>query len=121
MCRTKFSRHPNCKHWSVEITDPCDEDRTFGNCPKFNDGKLKALNPAKHPRVVAEEGQCPKCDKEGVYDGDKIRMVRGVVTGYRLGFGPNESDCGVDLLRPKGIYRTRKKRVEVGFAFCTIM
>ncbi|KAK3175235.1 hypothetical protein OEA41_002482 [Lepraria neglecta] len=102
----------------VEITDPCAKDRNFGNCPKFHDGT--ALNPANHPRTNAEEGQCPKCDEGGEYAGDKIRMVKGVQTGYRFGLGLNESDCGVDLLRPKELYRTRKKK-EVEFGFCTVM
>ena len=119
MCKTKFSRHPKCKHWSVEITDPCAEDRNFGNCPKFYNGT--ALNPANHPRTNAEEEQCPKCDEGGEYAGDKIRMVKGVQTGYRFGLGPSESDFGVDLLRPKGLYRTRRKKKEVEFGFCTVM
>ena len=46
---------------------------------------------------MAGEGECPKCDKEDDYDGDKVRMIRMEQFGGRFGVGPSEGDLGVDI------------------------
>ena len=107
MCTAKFIYHPKCKHWSSEIADACREGKNFSNCKTFEEGRCRNIKYYK--KETAKEGECPKCDKEDDYDGEKIRMVRGVQHGYRLGLGPNETDLGMDFLSPKGLSKKKRK------------
>ena len=96
MCTAKVLRSTTCEHRWAEIIKPCAEDRNFGNCPSFEDGKARSRT--NNPWYKAAENTCPKCDKKDDYDGDKIRMVKGVQQGYRVGTGPSKSDTGIDML-----------------------
>lgn len=101
MCTAKLLKSPTCEHWWAEILKPCADDRNFGNCPSFQDGKARNLK--TNPWTKAEKDTCPKCDKKGDYDSNATRMVKGIQYGYRWGTGPNKSDRGVDLLTPGGL------------------
>lgn len=101
MCTAKMLKSPTCEHWWAEILKPCAEDRHFGNCPSFQNGKVRNLK--NNPWSKAEGKACPKCDKKDDYDGDKIRMVKTIQRGYRMGVGPNKSDPGKDLLSHGGM------------------
>ena len=96
MCTAKVLKSSTCEHWWAEILDPCAEGRHFSNCPTFQDGKARSLK--SNPWSKAEEKTCPKCDKKDDYDGEKIRMVKSIQHGYRLGSGPSKSDPGQDFV-----------------------
>lgn len=102
MCTAKLLKSPTCNHWWAEILKSCGEGKNFGNCPSFADGRARL--PRDHPRYKAEKKTCPKCDKKDDYDGDKIRIIKGVQYDYKIGTGPSKSDRGfdlhADLLRP---------------------
>ena len=64
----------------------------------------------KNPWSKGPKDSCPKCNKEDKYDGDKIRLVKGIQYGYRVGMGYSKSDKGVDILnrtypRQTGVFR----------------
>ena len=90
MCITKLLKHPNCGHWSCEITKSCKEGRNFSNCPSFTTGA--ARRPAQYQEKIAKEKTCPKCDKKDDYDGKKIRMIKKSVHATKFGLGPNVSN-----------------------------
>ena len=119
MCYTKFWKHPKCGCWSVELIIPCKKGLDFSNCPTFDDGI--ARNPKNHPKGAADEGQCPKHDKMNDYDGDKIRVVNCIQTGYRFGLGPNERDFGIDFLSTKGVSKEKRKKEMKQEGCCTVM
>lgn len=95
MCTAKLLRSPTCNHWWAEILNPCGEGKNFGNCASFEDGR--ARRPRDYPRYRAEDNTCPKCDRKDDYDGDQIRMVKGLTYGIKTGMGPSKTDFGPDF------------------------
>lgn len=116
MCTSKLLKSPSCEHWWAEILKPCAEDRNFGNCSSFENGKVRNLK--SNPWQKAEEKSCPRCDKKDDYDGDKIRMVKGIQQGYKWGTGPSKSDFGCDLLTPHSAFVRTKRSHEVPQMVC---
>ncbi|KAF6228155.1 hypothetical protein HO133_007885 [Letharia lupina] len=68
-----------------------------------------ARNAAKYAQELAKEKTCPKCDKNDDYDGKKIRMVKATVHATKFGFGPNKSDCGINLGKKTRKYGPKKE------------
>lgn len=97
MCTAKMIKHPVCKHWSCELVWPCAEGKNLKNCPRFKKGLCN--NPSKYPSEMADEKECPKCDKKDEYDSEKVRMIKNFQYGGRIGLGPNETNMGFDRFR----------------------
>ena len=69
---------------------------------------------------MADEKQCPKCDKGDDYDGEKIRMIKQFQYGGRFGLGPNETNLGVDRFRPtKGFVSSSREAPQI--ICCAVM
>ncbi len=94
MCTAKIFKSPTCNHWWSEILKPCGEGKNFNTCASFENGIARL--PRDHPRYKAEKNTCPKCDKKDDYDGGKIRIVKDVRYGYKVGTGASKSDFGFD-------------------------
>ncbi len=113
-------KSPSCNHWWAEILTPCSEGKNFSTCASFQNGK--ARSPQNHPIYKAEAKTCPKCDKKDDYDGEKIRMIKGVMNGYRCGTGPSKSDGGFEVQGHQA-RMTERSFEPPGFCrvFCTVM
>jgi len=94
MCRTKSWKSFPCKHQWVSLEKPCAEGKNFSNCKSFENRH------ARNPRAIyrAPAGSCPKCDKKDDYDGNKIRMVKAIKRGTKLGTGPSREIFGVECI-----------------------
>jgi len=131
MCTAKFLKGPRCGHAWAEIAIACKAGRGFSNCPSFSDGRL--WNYAGLRASKADEDSCPVCGKKNKYDGNKIRVVKQIDSGYRWGFGPGQTSGGVDMVcrsRPglgfeKKAARSRvvkaKGSGDMGVACCVVM
>ncbi|KAG5930620.1 hypothetical protein E4U42_005282 [Claviceps africana] len=92
MCQVTYFHHATCRHkWAV-ISRPCAPGLGFSNCPSFlHEGSIKET-----PRVYRTKARvCPRC-AEGVWDGNLVRVVKGMGWGLRIG-GGGEGDWGVDV------------------------
>lgn len=99
---------------------PCGEGKNFSTCKSFENGIARRLK--DNPCYRAAANTCPKCDKKDDYDGDKIRIVKGVKYGARFGLGPSKSDPGFEL--PSRHARKTEHGFEVpsfGRLFCPFM
>lgn len=94
MCWTKSWKSFPCKHQWVSLEKPCAEGKNFSNCKSFENRH------ARSPRMIyrAPAGSCPKCDKKDDYDGNKIRMVKAIKRGTKLGTGPSRENFGVECI-----------------------
>jgi len=94
MCRTKSWKSFPCKHQWVSLEKPCAEGKNFSNCKSFENRH------ARNPRTIyrAPAGSCPKCDKKDDYDGNKIRMVKAIKRGTKLGTGPSRENFGIECI-----------------------
>jgi hypothetical protein len=64
----------------------------FSNCPSFYDGTMNAT-----PRFYRTKSRpCPKCDLDGAYDRNCVRMVEAMRRGIKWGVGPDVEDWGID-------------------------
>ena len=65
----------------------------FSNCHGFGDGNVKQ-NP---PIYKTKTRLCPKCDLQGLYDRNAVRMVEGMGWGVKWGTGPGKLDWGIEI------------------------
>jgi len=95
MCKTKFLKGPACTHSWAEIVIPCAKDRGFTTCPSFTDNRVH--DGRKLIATMASAESCPMCDKKNKYDGNKIRIIARIDSGFRWGTGPGRKNTGVDV------------------------
>ena len=122
MCQTAFHTSPTCPHSWATLEVPCHKDHNFNTCPTFNNGILRPGNQLRS--TLAEPKTCPVCDKGNDYDGEKLRVVKGVVDGYRWGLqGASRTKPGFDWMvrRRKGLVRRRRGQPVPEQMCCVVM
>lgn len=96
MCTTNHFKSRACQHAWMTIKKPCAEGKNFSNCESFKDGRARRPPP---PRQWAPPGSCPRCDLKGDYDTDTTRVVKKIVTGFKLfGFNADRNSPGVSVI-----------------------
>ncbi|KAK0392770.1 hypothetical protein NLU13_2265 [Sarocladium strictum] len=92
MCLATYYQHKVCRHIWATITEPCGPGMGFFNCSSFCDGTTNAT-----PRFYRTKSRpCPRCDLDGVYDRNTVRMVEAMGRGIKWGVGPDVEDWGID-------------------------
>lgn len=97
MCSFKLLKSPACGHVWGEIVTPCGDEMGFNSCPSLKDRRLRG-DFKNVQKTMAPADSCPKCKKNGDYDGKKIRMVKNIKEGCRVGLGPATTSLGYDFV-----------------------
>lgn len=101
MCQITFFQHKACKHTWAIISEPCAPFMGFNTCPTFVQGRR--TNPStgnlqSTPKFYKTKARaCPKCELDGVFDSNALRLVEKMGYGMTLGFYPDGGDWGIDL------------------------
>ena len=93
MCRHVIYKHSYCGCRWMQIVEACHAGAGFTHCAAL------ARDVADAPSVVRTTRfqLCPRCDLQGLYDRNQIRMVLGTHRGVRVGCGPGRNDSGVEV------------------------
>lgn len=75
----------------------------FTTCPSFVQGNRTALGQSPGPLqstpkfYKTKARACPKCELDGAFDPNALRLVEKMGYGMTLGFDPDGGDWGIDL------------------------